>query len=405
MRVKRYVVETMPEAMQRIRNELGKDAVILNTKEFRTGGFFGLFGKKRIEVIAATDSAVSVGSTGAVSISAERNNASAGARVKAQAASSEISASQAAVGILDGPDAGLEKEKLREDRVLQELRYMKDTLNQWTLHQKALSATPTIFQPMEERLLVQEVDPVIVQQLLNRAQEAAGQLIDQLTPDQALGLVKKELRQLIHQSSEKKLSGETKIAHFVGPTGVGKTTTIAKLAAEQVLKFNRKVGFITSDTYRIAAVEQLKTYATILNVPLEVVYSPQELNKAFQNLKDCDIIFMDTAGRNYRNAMYVSELNTLLQANGKSETYLVLSLASKYKDMKIIAENFKRFKLDKLLFTKIDETDTYGAIANLSYNLSIPFSYITNGQNVPNDIAELNEDNIVNLLLEEQQNG
>ena len=155
------------------------------------------------------------------------------------------------------------------------------------------------------------------------------------------------------------------MVHFVGPTGVGKTTTIAKLAAEQVLKYHRKVGFITSDTYRIAAIEQLKTYATILNVPLEVVFSPQDLTKAFHNLEECDVIFMDTAGRNFRNEMYVSELNSLLKTQGNSETILVLSLTTKYRDMRAITNNFNKFKLDKVLFTKMDETDSYGAIVNI----------------------------------------
>ncbi|UUZ97287.1 AAA family ATPase [Paenibacillus sp. P25] len=193
------------------------------------------------------------------------------------------------------------------------------------------------------------------------------------------------------------------MAHFVGPTGVGKTTTIAKLAAEQVLKHQRKVGFITSDTYRIAAVEQLKTYATILNVPLEVVFSPLDLGKAFEQLKDRDLIFMDTAGRNFRNEMYVSELNALLQSRGQSETFLVLSLTTKYKDMKAITDNFSKFKLDKVLFTKMDETDSYGAIVNLIREYGIQTSYIADGQSVPDDIAELNEQRILDLMLEGKQ--
>ncbi|MFH5183187.1 hypothetical protein ACHHV8_11460 [Paenibacillus sp. TAB 01] len=166
-----------------------------------------------------------------------------------------------------------------------------------------------------------------------------------------------------------------------------------------MLKYHRKVGFITSDTYRIAAVEQLRTYATILNVPLEVVFSPQDLPKAFEQLKDRDIIFMDTAGRNFRNEMYVSELNSLLHAGGKSETFLVLSLTTKYKDMKAIADNFSKFKLDKVLFTKMDETDSYGAVVNLVHDFQLQLSYVTNGQSVPDDISELSEQHIVDLLL------
>jgi flagellar biosynthesis protein FlhF len=197
----------------------------------------------------------------------------------------------------------------------------------------------------------------------------------------------------------KNIGADTKVVHFVGPTGVGKTTTIAKLAAEQVLKHHRKVGFITSDTYRIAAVEQLKTYATILNIPLEVVFSPQDLNKAFQQLKDRDVIFMDTAGRNFRNEMYVSELHALMQSKGKSETFLVLSLTTKYKDMKAITDNFSKFNLDKVLFTKMDETDSYGSIVNLLHDFPLKLSYVTNGQNVPDDITVADEQAIIGLIM------
>ncbi|MGG2201708.1 AAA family ATPase [Paenibacillus validus] len=213
--------------------------------------------------------------------------------------------------------------------------------------------------------------------------------------------LQRQLLAMLRMEGSKSIAADTRIAHFVGPTGVGKTTTIAKLAAEQVLKHHRKVGFITSDTYRIAAVEQLKTYATILNVPLEVVFSPSDLTKAFDNLKDCDLIFMDTAGRNFRNEMYVSELNALLKSSGKSETFLVLSLTTKYKDMKAITSNFSKFKLHKVLFTKMDETDSYGAILNLVREFGLQISYIANGQSVPDDIRVLQEQFIIDLILED----
>ncbi|MDT2264619.1 AAA family ATPase [Paenibacillus larvae] len=193
--------------------------------------------------------------------------------------------------------------------------------------------------------------------------------------------------------------------HFVGPTGVGKTTTIAKLAAEQVLKHHKKAGFITSDTYRISAVEQLRTYANILGVPLEVVFSPQNLPRAFEALQDVDVIFMDTAGRNFRKELAVSELNALLQSCGETETYLVLSLTTKYEDIRVITENFIKFGVDKVLFTKMDETATYGTLVNLKRDFQLPFSYLTDGQNVPDDITLADEDKIVELLLEGYSHG
>ncbi|WP_248926356.1 flagellar biosynthesis protein FlhF [Paenibacillus hamazuiensis] len=447
MRVKRYVVDSMPDALQKIRTDLGKDAVILNTKEVRSGGFLGFFAKKKIEVIAATDSSVS-SPTGGASASTASSKASAAPRpaipqgmnpYAAAMKKSQTAPASAQVALLDEdlPKTGEDKHETfvqaapkqappetlaaapitsspapavsagmpREDALLEEIKQMKEMMFKLSHQQKVVSKLPPALQTLEERLLAQEVEPMIVQQLIERVQaEAEEQGGAEITETFAVDSVRRQLMDLLKSSRSKHIAPETKVAHFVGPTGVGKTTTIAKLAAEQVLKYQRKVGFITSDTYRIAAVDQLRTYATILNVPLEVVFSPQDLTKAFKQLEDRDIIFMDTAGRNFRNEMYVSELNALLQSKGASETFLALSLTTKYKDMKAIAGNFSKFKLDKVLFTKMDETDSYGAIVNIVKDFGLQLSYVTNGQSVPDDIIEVDEMQIIDQLLEEHSN-
>ncbi|PYI50384.1 flagellar biosynthesis protein FlhF [Paenibacillus flagellatus] len=425
MRVKRYVVDSMPDALQKIRTDLGKDAVILNTKEIRSGGFLGLFGKKKIEVIAATDSAqaqqpapaaVSPGAlkaapSGGSTFAAFMQEAGAlasrpaAAPIAPQPAASTLSA---AVATLDEPvlppvAPPASRSRAKEDVLLDEIKQMKELMAKLSAGVKQEPGLPEPIRKFERPLLEHEVLPELVERLLGKAAEEFESEGSPRTDEYAYQAVKKQLKDILYTPKQKGLASDTRIAHFVGPTGVGKTTTIAKLAAEQVLKLNRKVGFITSDTYRIAAVEQLKTYATILNVPLEVVFSPQELARAFQQLQDCDVIFMDTAGRNFRNQMYVSELNSLLQTKGKSETFLVLGLTSKYKDMKAITDNFAKFKLDKVLFTKMDETHSYGSIVNLLYDFPLQLSYITNGQNVPDDIIETNEDKLIDLLLEERE--
>lgn len=457
MRVKRYIVDSMPDALQQIRTDLGKDAVILNTKEIRSGGFLGLFSKKKIEVIAATDT-----SSAPASANTARTRPTAAPPISPQ---SGTTAAQAAVAVLEqrianqqtegstslqhaeaqstvaarqlssapietstptpivtaqhgaaqysavtgvpktaaAPPvkAAIAAEPNTDYEVLNELRAMKQMMLK-------LSANGTVSEPnpvlasIEERLLEQEILPSLAQQLVSEVEEAALHSGEELTIENAKQAVKDKLRIILGANTHKPLSSDTRIAHFVGPTGVGKTTTIAKLAAEQVLKYRRKVGFITSDTYRIAAVDQLKTYATILGIPLEVVFSPMDLKKAFDALHECDVIFMDTAGRNFRNEMYVSELNALLQSGGKSETFLVLSLTTKYKDMRAIADNFSKFKLEKVLFTKRDETDTFGPIVNLLHEFPLQLSYITTGQNVPDDFTVANENEIIELIMEEQ---
>ncbi|MBP1961092.1 flagellar biosynthesis protein FlhF [Paenibacillus aceris] len=433
MRVKRYVVDSMPDALQKIRTDLGKDAVILNTKEIRTGGFLGMFGKKKIEVIAAIDN-TNINPTPTVPKAApqfqpqKQPMLSQVLTAKSQAHFSDfpevpdvlapVSIVKEPVAVKSGPEAQPTYSQpqqtytpasvnavgrynyQKDEHLIEELKQMKEMMRKLTQASDEFTL-PEPLQKLEQRLLDHEVDPKLVRQFMDET-VADFKLADEtVTDESAVQLLRAKLGQIFHSDHSKKISAETRVVHFVGPTGVGKTTTIAKLAAEQVLKYQRKVGFITSDTYRIAAIEQLKTYATILNVPLEVVFSPQDLAKAFQNLEDCDVIFMDTAGRNFRNEMYVSELNSLLKTQGSSETILVLSLTTKYRDMKAITNNFNKFKLDKVIFTKMDETESYGAIVNIVHEFSLQISYVTNGQNVPDDITELNEWQIIDLLLEE----
>ncbi|KEQ27532.1 flagellar biosynthesis protein FlhF [Paenibacillus tyrfis] len=428
MRVKRYVVDSMPDALQKIRTDLGKDAVIINTKEIRSGGFLGMFSKKKIEVIAATDSAAGSGQPAsgksATATLAKPVAPAATSLVNSPAAATAYGMqrdrereAQPALSFPEVPDvlppsppiqvapAGAQpasvSSRAKEDTLLEEIKQMKEMMQKLSSQRMPEAAQDPVFMELERRLLDQEIDSQMVQELLARVAEEAEAEGVPATEEFAVRSLRTQLQTLLQPQGGKGIASDTRIAHFVGPTGVGKTTTIAKLAAEQVLKHRRKVGFITSDTYRIAAVEQLKTYATILNVPLEVVFSPLDLNKALENLKDCDLIFMDTAGRNFRNEMYVSELNALLQSGGKSETFLVLSLTTKYKDMKAITYNFSKFKLDKVLFTKKDETNSYGAVVNLIRDFGLQTSYIANGQSVPDDIEELNERQLIDWILED----
>ena len=233
--------------------------------------------------------------------------------------------------------------------------------------QQQVKAWSEPIQALHDRLKEQEVNSQWIEQLIEQIEEQLDNNKDEAITRQAVW----DMARLILLDWMKGFEGEgirrsTQVVHFVGPTGVGKTTTIAKLAAEQTLKAGRKVGFITSDTYRIAAVDQLRTYATILNVPLEVVFSPSEVSRAFRQLEDKDLVFMDTAGRNFRNELYVSEVNSLLQSGNESETYLVLSLTGKFSDMSAVAEQFAVYGVQSVLFTKQDETNAYGAILNLA---------------------------------------
>ncbi|GIP36829.1 flagellar biosynthesis protein FlhF [Paenibacillus sp. J31TS4] len=455
MKVKRYVVDTMPDALLQIRSDLGKDAVILNTKEIRVGGILGLFSKKKIEVMAAVDETERT----APAASASRQQAGEELLAQLTQAMSSLAAAKApGVGQPPAPDSAainpspappVERTEVRQPKplaprfpearyaaatgrqelaaaaaeprpsstpedvlrpaakqpeeqelLLKEIRQMKEMMSRLSVSSHTASSDePEQWSRLRERLALQEVEPGLAEELLGELRQEMETEASDWDETELLRRARRRIVRTLEGSGVEPIRPDSRIVHFVGPTGVGKTTTIAKLAAEQVLKHKRKVGFITSDTYRIAAVEQLKTYAGILNIPLEVVFSPQDLQKAFDRLSGCEVLFMDTAGRNFRNELFVSELNSLLGTGENAETYLVMSLTAKYRDMLVITEHFRKFRLDKLLFTKLDETDSYGSVYNLTRQFGLPLSYLANGQNVPDDIELADPRRLAALLL------
>ncbi|WP_326938291.1 flagellar biosynthesis protein FlhF [Alkalihalobacillus alcalophilus] len=197
----------------------------------------------------------------------------------------------------------------------------------------------------------------------------------------------------------KAISFDKQVLQLVGPTGVGKTTTIAKLAAEATLKKQLKVALITTDTYRIAAVEQLKTYAKILELPLEVAYTVDDLQKAKEKFKEYDLIMIDSAGRNFTDKAYVEELSKVIDFQAEATTCLVLSLTSKYEDMKKIIEQFSLVQMEQVIFTKLDETASLGALLNIPLEKKLGIAYISNGQNVPDDLFTPTASFIVEQVL------
>lgn len=186
---------------------------------------------------------------------------------------------------------------------------------------------------------------------------------------------------------------------FAGPTGVGKTTTIAKIASEQSLWEDRSVVLMTADTYRIAAVEQLRTYAKILGVPIEIVPEPKDVQTALKKYREADLILLDTAGRSHFDGSRMEELSALYEAFSPDAVHLVMASNVKYRDMLDIIERMGVVPLSSLLFTKLDETSSYGIILNVLRDLSLPLSFLTTGQNVPNDIEVARGDRFASLLL------
>jgi flagellar biosynthesis protein FlhF len=349
MIIKTYVVNNVNEAYPMIFDELGTEAFILNTKPIKTGGFFGLFRKKQVEVVAAADHYSENTSYKELAIQVEKpvNN--------------------------------------NQNEVLKELSEVKGLIK--TIVKDEKKTIPPVLEKWVQRLQEQEVDDEIIEYFIKKL-KMRHENLQSLPAQEIEQLFLAIIEQLFEEGKAKETDSTPFLITFVGPTGVGKTTTIAKLAAARVFQQRHKVGLLTTDTYRIAAVEQLKTYAGILNIPLEVVSNPTELPKSMEALKGCNLIFMDSAGRNYLEDEYIEQINQYLRYDAPQENYLVLSMTTRWRDMRNIVEQMKSVPIDKLILTKWDETSCYGVALNMVYHYPYPLSYVSLGQGVPQDIMQ-----------------
>ncbi|WLV25778.1 flagellar biosynthesis protein FlhF [Aciduricibacillus chroicocephali] len=366
MKIKKYTAPTMPEAMQQIRKDLGKDAVILNSREIRKGGFLGLFSKKQLEVVAALD-------PDAIGPSAKSIKKSEGQKV-------------------------VEQMKLRpeNEELLEEIRQLKKLVKNGYVSNKEEKPIEVI--TALDFLVAQNINKdfaeEIVQYALNNLDK--NEIKDPNMISRAIISQIESMLRPIQSKLQKKKYG--RINYLVGPTGAGKTTTIAKLAAKAMLEQKKKVAFITGDTYRIAAIDQLKTYAKILEAPVKVAYEPSEFTKAAIELKDYDIIFTDTAGRNFKENKYITEIKKIIEYNPSANITLVLPLTGKSEDLDNIAKQFMDIPINSILFTKLDETASCGSIFNIVYEYGWPVSHIANGQDVPDDLFEPTVSEISKLI-------
>ncbi len=362
MKVRRYYAQNMKEGMLRVREELGPEAVIIQSRKVRARGLKGFFMPRRVEITAAVET------------SASRNRAA--------------------------------EPSLGEDgfgrRIQDELGELKKAIQNLVLRERSTGPAEEKGLPELERwrcfLHEQEVLDEILEMLFEDIQEKAVGGV-QLADDIIALLLRKGLRRQIKTAPEK----SAPLQVFVGPTGVGKTTTLAKLAARYALYQGEKVGIITVDHYRIGAVEQIRTYAEITGLPLEVVMTPKELRRALERLNGCQRILIDTAGRSTLNTMQVQELSAYTQNLPPAEIFLVVSATTKSRDLRLITESFRKMNYNRLIFTKLDETNTYGTILNGIYLTSLPAIYLTTGQSVPDDICLADVEKMSALILGEEE--
>lgn len=250
---------------------------------------------------------------------------------------------------------------------------------------------------LRDMLFEKDVEPKLIEKILDKIRERGG---NSMGREEVFNLASRVMTVLLGEPEPILLPEQKKpyVVIFIGPTGVGKTTTLAKIAADFTFR-QKKVGLITADTYRIAAVEQLKTYAEILNLKVTVVYSPGEIKEAVERLSDNDLILIDTAGRSHKNKEHFDELKALVSAVNADETYLVISCNTSRIAVREILEHYAFIRNYKLLFTKLDETPSPGVILNARYMTGKPLSYTTAGQSVPDDLDIANVRQLVSSIL------
>lgn len=384
MKIKRYMGKNTQEALLKVKMDLGNNAIILNTKKVRQKGILKYFSAPMIEIMAAIDDDNAKSREREISGTNNSQNETASAK-------NILSQKEEKITELENKVSNIESIL---DKIL---NAVKPEGKNADIVKNEDNNLPQVFQLLYSNLIKNEVD-----------EEIARKIIEQVlkkTTSRSIQDASQVLHSVICSTLGKvepivlRNDGKPTVVVFIGPTGVGKTTTLAKLAASFMLSSNKKIGLITADTYRIAAVDQLKTYAEILGIPISVAYSVTEISNEIQKYSDKDIILIDTAGCSYRDKQKFEELKKLVAASHADHTFLVLSASVSSKNCKEIIKNYDFIQNYRLIFTKLDESPVYGSILNTKFYSNRSLSYITNGQNVPDDIEIANIDRLSKNLL------
>lgn len=418
MIIKKFVGKTESEAVESAKKELGDGLVVMNVKDVKSKGLLSFLKKKQVEVTVALEE------EGDQTVKIKKDIRDAVQSVKTIADSSNrttISGQGLAGSMPDftgGIDSGNIEKKLDSLQILLESQLNKEEFRSTVsepgeenkkqgeenlsdeAENKENVEQEKFFKLLYNTMIDNEVDEKYANQII----EDAGRNSKPNIPfDYILaGIYQKMVLKFGKSNGIEPAEKGPKAVFFMGPTGVGKTTTIAKVASSFVVDGKKKVALVTTDTYRIAAAEQLHSYANILEVPFRIIYTAEELAQAISDFKDYDYIFVDTAGHSHQNEDQMGKLKEFFDTAKNIcdyQTFLVLSATTKYKDLLKIAENYGKITKYQLIFTKLDETTTLGNLINVKLHMDTPIAYVTCGQNVPDDIEYFNPQKTVKQIL------
>lgn len=425
MTIKKFQGRTEEEAIERARAQLGTDVVIMNIKEIRPKGILSFLKEAEYEVTAAVEEKEQIVKPANFSIH-ENINFTADEPIEIpvpKKAEEKVTNHQADV-LKEESRIRREREEERqsyyaareglEERIENLQNFLEKQLapanNKEQQSPKVQEKENELSKEQAEGfkflkmiygiLLENEVDEKYANMILEDIEKVVrtGSSVDYI-----LSTIYQKMILKFGQPRPIELSNKKpKVVFFIGSTGVGKTTTIAKVASKFKVDEGKSVAFLTADTYRIAAAEQLRTYANILDNPFSIVYTPEEVNDAIAKVSDCDLVLIDTAGFSHKNSEQGDDIKRLIDSVDKKyekEVFLVVSATTKYKDLLSIADVYHGIADYRLIFTKLDETSAYGNLLNLRLYSGAELSYTTNGQNVPNDIELFNTQKIVKQLL------
>lgn len=441
MLVKTFQATTMSEALRLVKAELGPDAMILSTKKEKTGGILGFFCKPVYRVTAAIDSmrqsAPVVPVTPPPRPPVERDRSAKEMmensmlaplarelkelREKVEALSKKEEEHKKSENTSEDTSAGngresqglnlknIPREDLEEIKklLLSTLAKSQDGVRsvQWPSAdengmiegQSGAELLPED-SPLVSELTKSGISPILIRKILDTLNTVSLGGANQ-SPKSRLG---ESFGKLIKFAGALKLrKNSPRIIALVGPTGVGKTTTTAKLAAMYALNRGNKVALITMDIFRVGAVEQLKTYSRIMGIPLEVASTPKELEKAIEKYAQFDLVFIDTAGRSHKDKEKLDEMRNFLENKIPIEVFLCLSATTKDRELEEILNRFRIFSISKVVFTKIDESESLGNMVNLLMKDNLQVAYFTTGQRVPEDIEIATPAKLADLILRE----